>query len=551
MPQFFVILLSAITCCGCSLLLDLTTSQCGVDADCESLGGEFRGRVCRAGLCQVPEMEPDAAPPPECETHTDCVRQNFDSPFLCQDGACVDMRTSECPLVLNVEGLEQADPVIVGAFSFLELGLRSSPTTLNYELAAKEIHGASPGLHGGKNGTRRPMVMVLCEGVETDQDGVNRSLEHLVDTMHVPAIIATFNDTNLLHHAFTRVAKQDDIFFINPLAPNQELLREDTEGLMWSILGSWRSLASTYRPVVLRAEAFQRTVADIPEEESLRVALVSGTQGEEQDVSLALVQNPDYELRFNGKTALENDGADFQLFPLESDGSNADDITVELLAFKPHLIVSTAGEGFVQLVLPLVEEGWNAAAPGQVKPFFVLSRFAAGQGPLLATSANRPIRSRTVGINYATIEGDRLYQSYLIRLKGANPGFDGLESTENFYDVVYFLYYAMAGAGGARPLGGSDIASGMRRVISGDIDFEVGSEDVPNAVALLQANPDASVSFIGTMGAPEFNVANGARHTPSSVWCLDADNGAIQFEALRYNQEEQTLSGNFPCFDDF
>ena len=559
MPRFLVILISSIILSGCSFLVDLRLSQCSVDADCDSLGGDFRGRECSAaGLCEVPEGEQDgvtgsgdAASPDastqECEVHLDCINNHFGTPHLCVEGACLSLVSSECPLVLNEEGLQRRDPVIVGAYSLLAEGLRNSPTTLNYELAVDEIQGSTPGLHGGVDGTRRPMVMVVCEGVEADQQSVEASLSHLVEKLSVPAVIATFNDSDLLRFAFERVAKQHDVFFLNPLAPNQELLREDTQGLLWSILGSWPTLAATYRPAVQRAEAFQRRLT---KEEILRVALVSGTEGEAQDVSQALVQDPSTELIFTDNSAREN-GEEFRVFSLSSDGSNFDDVTLALLDFKPHIVVSAADTRFIRSVVPLIEDSWSEAVPEQVPPFYVLSRFAAPLAEEFVKPGTMDIQPRAVGINYATVEEDALYQAYLLRLKSANRSFPGLESTENFYDVVYFLFYAMAGADSTKPLRGSNIAAGMRRIITGSTQFEVGSNALPDVLAELRQDPDFTARFIGTMGPPDFNLENGTRQTPSSIWCLDPSEGTVVFDALMYDQDYNELTGDFPCFDHY
>lgn len=149
---------------ACSVLYDLNTTQCEVDADCDGLG--FRNTVCRNKVC-VPEAagaggrggasggiggattggggtggdagaetggaggtsggsggkggssggkggssggkggaggtgggEGGMGAVPECTTNAECIDAHVGEPWLCRDGTCLQLVTDDCPLLL-------------------------------------------------------------------------------------------------------------------------------------------------------------------------------------------------------------------------------------------------------------------------------------------------------------------------------------------------------------------------------------------------------------------------------------------------------------------
>src|SRR5688572_30313325 len=85
------LLISAGLFSACSLVYDLSADQCEVKADCDALGGEFRGRECRAGVCVVTGATGgngggggmDAG---GCKSTSECQ----DDPENFADSACID-----------------------------------------------------------------------------------------------------------------------------------------------------------------------------------------------------------------------------------------------------------------------------------------------------------------------------------------------------------------------------------------------------------------------------------------------------------------------------
>lgn len=550
---------------GCSFLYDLGTNQCRVTSDCKALGAGFAGLVCEEGLCvekSKPTPTPDnssdggtggtTGPEPECTSHRQCIEENFNTPHLCREGSCVALETPECPVVLQPENLLVPEPIVIGAYSAINAtDTMSSPITRSYNLVLNEFTRRVGGLPGGPNDSRRKLVAVVCEGASLKDAPLENSLSHLIDDVGVPAIVASLFPEDL-REAFDARAKQDNIFFISPLNADSSLTSSN-DGLLWFMLGAYSDLAPTFVPLVKRAEAHQRKA--LAEEEPTRVALVQGSLTPAQDVGQVLLSDPNHSLVFNGKTYLDNDASNKLTVELTSqfeDGeAEANAAISKLRAFRPHVIVVTAGSEFVRKVMPVLESTWDEADDGQAPPFYVL-------GPLLAfddgftLNAYSDVFDRVAGVNFATAEDRTLFNMYKENYQAAHLG-DPFYEAENFYDAFYYMIYAIAAAGNPLELNGENIAAGMARLVapvtSDRKPMPVGPNTISDVLAAL-AIPNSRINLQGTMGPADFNLGTGARVAKGSVWCVTPE-PVFRYDVLRLDEETQELEGTFPCNSDF
>lgn len=537
------------TLVGCSFFYDLNIDQCQRTSDCRALGGDFKGLVCVDHLCVEPTDDPPDASDGKCTSHAQCIERNLDQPYICREGECIGLYSKECPVVLQPENLRVPEPIVVGAYSYIDpLNKEGSPITRTYNLAMEEFEKGAGGLSGGPNNTRRKFVTVVCEGALLDEAPLQNSLSHLVDTVQVPAIVASLFP-EALREAFDARAKNDNVFFISPLAADSSLTSTDNDGLLWFMLGSYTDLAPPMVALTQRAEAFQQAASD--SSESTRVALVQGSLAPARDIGQVLLSDPEHSLVFNGKPALQNDKSDFTLVELTSDfvddESDVSAVIAKLQAFKPHIIVVTGGTEFTTKVMPVLELNWKKTADGQVPPFYVFGPLLAFDETLQRTS-NTAVRKRLAGINFSRAEDSTLYDmlkfNYEAKYKGAP-----FQDTENFYDAIYYLNYAIAAAGNPAILRGDQIAAGMQRLVSpSGTKLSVGPSHISNVLSAL-ASGNGRVNLTGTMGPADFNTGTGSRVGNGTVWCVDSS-ADFHYDAMRLEASGE-LAGSFPCFSGF
>jgi len=144
------------------------------------------------------------------------------------------------------------------------------------------------------------------------------------------------------------------------------------------------------------------------------------------------------------------------------------------------------------------------------------------------------------------IEDPTLYNAYLSRIDATYEEAFDFTGTENFYDAIYFVFYATAAAGNVPTLDGSRIANGMFQLLEGD-EISVGPTDIPNALNTLEI--EGSIELFGALGPPDFDMATGARRIPGSVYCVQ--DGEYLYDALRYDSATMLLEGSLECIPGF
>jgi ABC-type branched-subunit amino acid transport system substrate-binding protein len=559
---------------GCSFVLDLDTEQCETTADCRSKGAAFADLVCIQGSCEAAAGGTDPSNPDDgtggttgsggstssatagsagqdsaggCVSTPQCVKDNLDEPYVCvKPGTpCVALKTAECPLVMG--DYEKADAVYLGAILNVPAAAPlSQMSTLNVQLAVDEFNSAG-GLPGGPLGKLRPLVTVVCRN---ESALLEQAAEHLIDTLKVPGVVAHLPSADLKTF-FVNHALPKGVFVINPGFADNSLTSLATQGLFWHMIGDVRDVAPAYTPLLSRIESF------LGASEELRVAMVVSKRFAEQSIADTMVPK----LRFNGKSVSEN-GSNFFTTTVTAmaDDPKADysAANADLLGFKPHVVIALTREEFVARILPTIEGGWATAAPGQARPFYIVPTALSGNLDLVnyiavdsdgATSENK--RQRIVGVAPASAEDMTLYDQFLVRFRSAFPRFQNPGGFENFYDAVYLLANATYAAGAVPELTGGDLARGMQRVVTGNTLISVGPTHIGDVFTALSGG--GKIRLNGTMGPADFDPGVGARRGSGSVYCYPRKSGmvSITYDVLRYDTENETLTGTFSCFEGF
>jgi hypothetical protein len=555
---------------GCSLLRELNAEQCQVKADCAKFGNYecSSEKVCVASAVSSAGAtnggsgssgkgsgggsggtsdttsggqggSPDQA---ECSENADCIDAHDGAPYICQRGSCVSLTLEEhCPFVIAGTDAAPTDyltrsgkPIIFGAYVPIDVAMpESHPYTLNYRFALNEF---MDGTLGGVGTPARPFVMVLCQSTNAN---LKRSVSHLVDTLEVPAILATLASKDL-KTVFDDVSTRDrKVFLLGPFEADSALAAADDGGRMWHMLGPTTDLIPTYVPLLSQVEKYMRNVirgsTASPYTANFKVAVVHTDLTYSSDMANALPS----EVTVNGATLNSKDNKEnYQRFEVKVDGvaNPATGVTTAALkTFNPDIVISLGGTEFIDPILKDFQTGRSSANT----PFYVLSpRNAFDQtltNGMYFQTANY-LDQLMAGVNYASVEDSSLYDSYLEAIQTAYPGQEGLESRENLYDAAYFMMYALAAANfTGKDFDGDDVVNGMKAIVDPDgapATVGPGKNSMMFQQVLLALKLGGKVALTGTLGPPDFNPLTGARKSPGSVWCIKKP-GTVFFDKLR------------------
>lgn len=490
--------------------------------------------------------------PGGCTTHNDCFLEFGESePWACIDGECQALLNSDCEVVLPFDdtynALRSTNAIIIGAFSNLNNGI-PNPQLENFDLALFEINQETGGLVGSGN-KRRQVVAVVCTSAYSAQVELEPRVDHLVETLKAPAILATLGVADqqyVYEHLLDRGA---DVFMMVPNSSDDDIVSLPDDGLIYHMLAGPDSLSQTYQPLidmVITHLQNRGLLGTAPDYEEVRIALVTNTGNR---FLTDLGDHFEGRVRWNGRDADGNRDASPSAFV--SVGTISQPTTAQvtqtvdaILAIKPHIIVSAAGAEMTVSILPLIESRWEDEVGGQSKPFYVLSPSNYG-APV--NDDLHGARLRTLGLGWpATLDSDEYkdYKSAYLQRYSKGTNYD----LENFYDSVYFLVHGMAAAGAQ--IRGATIATGMTRITDpSGMTFSVGAKHVASSINFISGDIRRKIDLIGANGRPQWDLGGG-RQTPASVWCINQGKAYVP-DVLTYDKDGGTLSGTISsqvCF---
>ncbi len=537
---------------ACSLVYDLSADQCELDGDCVVKG---LGNKCVAGVCDPSSSSTGGigggggggggGGSGGCTSNAECL----DAPdrlglTACLQGACVKLTNdTTCPTVLPSDELkveqqlrETGEPIVLGAFAPLLPPQRESPFSHNYDLAFTTFNNET---QGGVSSPKRAVLAVVCETPLDSETGpypieqYHASLDHLVDTLKVPGIVAAMYAPDLIAgFDYKRTNTPSDPLWISSLDSDSSLVTKPDSGLIWQMMPTGGEVALPTKPLlnrVLDAKAL---------EEPARVALIVDRDIQSCVDMSATILDKDNGIEFNGEAAIDQTEDTFRTFSTHTTDTAGDltGVVQALLEFQPHVVIAMTDAAFYDQVFRPFESQWNDATGDAPRPFFILSPFFLQSQQMLRT-----LKSRMAGINAAASTDRTLVNTYVNLYKSEFPGELSYTDYENFYDAPYFLMYAAAAAvpNASQQLRGRDLADGMKQLIDMGAPeaHRIGIDKAPQT---LQALAIGSIRLDGAMGPPEFNPNTGSRETPGSVWCVSGSDAPVS-DVLRYNAGELEL----------
>jgi hypothetical protein len=536
-----------------------TLTSAGKSTGAETFGGSSGGNTPAGGA--APSAAGEAAnagqsnSDGECESTADCPQPTANKPYFCRpaDHKCIALTSDACPFYYGAA----TDPnaIYFGAFATLNAATPEENSVLwSHRLALDELSGDDVrGLPPGPNGMRRPLVMIACNNANGLEE---QALAHLVNDVQVPAVIANLKPGEL-GGLFAKYAKQD-VFYLSPVSVTNTVAQYDDHGLIWALLGQPSDLAPTYGELLKLAEKRLRKDRKLLDVDSIKVALVTTQAAFDSDLANAVEPI----LRFNGDKDPQANGANYLSFKLDpTDPQLAQalpQVADDIIAFGADIVISAASELFTMDhgLLQTIEGNWDDA--DKPRPFYILSPYNAGNlGPVIQllndkityTDESDP-ELRFVGVTVAGPRDTTLQNSYATHLHASfkKAYFD----TANYYDSVYYLAYAMLGAGTDTKLTGSGIAKGMQRLLSGE-NYAIGSASIDPVFKVL-SKPGSTVHVASTLGPPDFDAMTGVRPVEGGVLCFQKVDLTVVLhtdDVLRYDRDAGALTGKFPCFSGF
>jgi hypothetical protein len=408
--------------------------------------------------------------------------------------------------------------VYLGAFANYGSTPGRGHDVFNYQLALRELSGTTVGGIPGPNGSYRPVVLVVCDNADSKPDRVEivgRGFAHLVNTLHVPGILAAVREDELLKH-FGDFGQSTDTFFLTPFGANQALASHPDRGLLWHMLGLPSHLAPTYVALVKRLEA--RLKAQRPALTNIKIAVIESELGFDVELSNQVRDG----LRFNGdKSVSANREAGHYVSFKVGSGTDLTDVVRDIEDFVPNIVLSLAGDPFTDALLPDLEPKL-----GVYGTYFVLSPVNLGAMANVKSVIGRAVggvdkkaNKRYLAVNVAGAEATAIYNDYLEELIDDFP--DARPGTENYYDAMYFLVYALHAGLPTANAKGTDLVVGIKRLMEeGATAYEVGRGDVSNVYGSLLVS-GSSIYLTGAMGPPSFDKSTGVRQSSGSVLCFE------------------------------
>jgi hypothetical protein len=592
----------------------------GLVACAQLLGvDDLRDRAAASPDAGGQDSGAEGAAPLECTTNAECMAkkegEGAAGGWVCARGTCAPLRLyDEKNQVVCFQNafpsndlLKDDDVILVAAFVGLSTTtFDSQPVMKAYRLALEELRPENAGTGWPK------VAMMVCASDEKD-GRVDKGVNHVVDDLHVPIILAGF-DAPRLSTIVAEKTVDAGIFVMNPSAPSEELKFKPVGNLVLNLLGAPSDVALAYRPLLQAIEPRVRAARDVAHrDDPVKVALiVTGNTSTEADMSTTIQQgsrdafgNRDAStgIVFNDAGALANmpnpaitcaPNASFcslEIDALENGKTpNYAKIKSDLLAFRPDVVIAlTRGEigpivachertlvGLDQPGDPCSPStGFFGAMPnptadaGVTLPYWllgpgnaqdVLDFLAPPQANGTAHADFREVQKRFFGIQYAGA-ADTLQRSlWLQRMQAMWQAADlpNYQSTENYYDAVYWLAYGLVAARPDHPTKdettGQALSFGVRRMFG-----PAGPTVIPGPDGLKTAAVPLSVGnvrFEGALGPADIDERFNTWNSVGGVYCyedlytLSSDPIAlsVKFDSRRYNRADGGLDKVADCF---
>jgi ABC-type branched-subunit amino acid transport system substrate-binding protein len=478
-----------------------------------------------------------------CVRHRDCTQlstrggdatSDATTPSVCvrSTGRCAPLVTPECPRIYG--DVTNDDAIILGALLGGETALERAAV-----LAAEEIQSRAGGLPPTQaDGAVRPLVLLGCDGGD-----VLRATRHLVEELHVPAIVGPTTGEAVVD-VTQQVSVKGGTLLMTPTAVVSSIANLADEGLTWRAVPSDAQRAKLVIEQMNELETLLRATRSLT---TVKLGIVHGTDSLGASARDAISGK----LILNGRFI--NDAANVPNVSVDAHYPG-DALALATIAtkyatrFKPDIVFITAAEQIPNLLVPL--EQALTAGRAEYRPYYVCTEAAKTESLLAAIDSGvlpPDIKRRIRGIGIRPEAGSApvlaAFTSAFTSRYGAPPPASAMAAAAASYDATYAIAYAIAATPGA-PLSGASVAQGLRTFGVGDAEM-VGAKAVGEVLRQLSAG--RSVALRGTFGPLQWDATGDIAAGNAEVWCVGTSRGAAAFgsSGLTMDVQTQVVGGAF------
>ncbi|MET0387406.1 MAG: hypothetical protein ABW321_15665 [Polyangiales bacterium] len=469
-----------------------------------------------------------------CATFADCNRDPDAGPRfarICKQAthSCVPLLSEDCQTVTG--DYRNDDAIVIGSM-FSTSGAQAAVNRARERsaiLAVDEINLAG-GIPTGATATAlRPLVLVSC-----DEAQLLRAGAHLVDDLHVPAIVGPNTSQDTLDLSI-KLTIPTGTLVMTPTGVASSIADLLDDGLTWQLVPN----DEQRMPLMLSAlDALAAELRAGERAKELRLAVIYRDDALGQGTSSGLNM-----LTFNGRTLLDpqNLARAVRIMPYRPDRLSELDLE-GLRTFAPDLIVLIGtAEAVTSVMLPL-ERGWTAPQ----RPHYMLVDSLKTPELLEAVSELPDLRRRIRGTGAipaerSTIVNESFIVNYATRYHDEPSNLYGMGPT---YDATYAIACAIAALRGA-PITGRAIANMLPLLARGGTEIELQSTKTLAAFRLLTEG--LPLTLIGTNAPLQWDARGSIASGTIELWCISATAGRPSYASsgLVHDLGSGQLRGQF------
>jgi ABC-type branched-subunit amino acid transport system substrate-binding protein len=481
-------------------------------------------------------VEPGAS----CLVNADCTMteevgvERPPVPSVCvkSAGTCASLVTADCPRVFG--DYRNDDAIVLGALvgDEAEASLERAIVLAAEEINASKVGGLPPVT---AQSSPRPLVIVACDAAA---DAV-RAARHLVDDLHVPAIVGPTRGEDVVDVTH-QVSAKGGTLLMTPTALLSQITDLADSDLTWRVVPADSQRAKLVIEQIKDLESVLRTTRGIT---TVKLGIVHRADAGGQS-SLESIRG---KLILNGRfldDAANAPNVSLDAYQPNDEPAQQGIATKYGVTLKPDIVFITAPEQIANVMVPL--EKALTATRAVHRPYYVLTDAAktpetleALAGTELPADIRRRVRVVGAPPDASSLPVLEAFRTAFAERHGSVPD----AAAAAAYDATYALAYALAATPHLPPAGAS-VAHGLRALGVGE-PLGVGSADLGNALKSLSGG--RPISLRGTSGLLRWDAAGDIAGGTLEVWCVGTADGALAFKGsgLTMDVQTQVVGGAF------
>jgi len=493
--------------------------------------------------------------PGDCKTNQECT-DRFSNEAMGEGGSapsvvagaciqtpiphCVKLLSEDCDAITGDYTNNQA--IFVGSL-FSTKGTTAVSNLQRQKAAAlgiEQINGPGGVPAGNTSANPRPLVMVSCD----ESTNLVRAAEHLVNDLHVPAIVGPNTSQDTLDVS-TKVSVPGGTVVMSPTGVASSIAALTDNDLTWLMVPSDVQRA----PLMINQIGVLETQLKADRAvKTIKLGIVYRNDALGIGTRTAL-----NDLMINGKSLAGNENV--QISPYNGADKNQQPLVDKYLSFLPDIIVLAGTAESISLVMLELEKQWpvNGSVDVVPRPYYVLIDSNKVKDLTdLATNNMHDLarRVRGTGLNPGPSGSDsaKTYetfrQDYEVRYPGESADNSGLGPA---HDAAYAIGLALA-ATHTQPVSGASVAAGLRKLAGGATKL---TTTVPNVLPAFQKlAAGEKITAIGTFGALDWDPNGAVLGGTLEMWCIGGTAAKPTYgsSGLLFDLKTQTMSGAYtPC----